>query len=281
MTAPVTMETVTADNRDLIGKLTQLLRTILGEIADKERAASKNSKRDRAISRWQVYLGVMLLKCVEAIEALMASRNVRAMAILVRSMYEYQQKAEYFLTHRKEAFEQFGSIGARQYSELSKLAHPDDSMGVRLVAAFLEWKRTSGSRHERSGDVAMSKMHLANAKKAAIKVDKSGTRYTEEFQTAYSIPSLYVHGEPLLMPEVFPKLNDDKNWEFREDVTNLDALSILGSAYSHLLRFCVKTTKAYGLEYGRIRLLMPQIERVINSTAELRGYDRRVVERVT
>jgi hypothetical protein len=281
MAAGVTLESVTTDNLDLIRRLEALLRSIVREIADLERKKRKRSKRDRAISRWQIYLGVMLLKASEAVETLLPSSNVRAMAILVRSMYEYQQKAEYFLSHRKEAFEQYGSIGARQYAELSRLAHPDATVAVRLTTAYLEWKRTSGNRDHRSGDVALAKMHLENAKKSKVKTDKDGTRYTEEFQTAYGVPSLYVHGEPLLMPEVFPKLNDESNWDFRENVTNFDALSMLGSAYSHLLRFCFKATKAYELDYGRIRALNLQMKRVINDTAELRGYERRLVERVT
>jgi hypothetical protein len=274
-----TAESVTADTIDLINNLIAAIREILSDIATTERNDAKRSKRDRAISRWEIYLGVMLIKTAEGIVALAPSKNVRAMSILARSMFEYQQKAEYFLTHRKEAFEQYGSIGAREYAELSKIAHPDATVGVRLTTKYLEWKRTSGKRNEYSGNVALWNMHRQNTDASKIKTDKDGEEYTEEFQTAYGIPSLYVHGEPLLIPEVFSKLNDDRDWATREDTTYFDTVTGLGATFPHLINFAMKTTKAYGFDVKRVHRLSPHVQRVINTTAELHGSPRRLVYR--
>ncbi len=201
------------------------------------------------------------------------------MSILARSMFEYQQKAEYLPKHRKQAFEQYGSIGARKHTVLSKLAHPNPQITLELTAQYLEWKRTSGDRDERSGNVVLSKMHLENVDPNTIKTDKDGNQYTEHYQTAYGLPSLHVHGEAMMMPEVFHDANDDSDWEFRDDTTYFDAVSMLNSANTSLISFCVKTSKAYDLSVERIYSIREAFANSFDAMMELHGSDKRIVRR--
>jgi hypothetical protein len=268
----MTADDVALDALDLMQRWISVTRQTLSDVASQEAAHDKRrSKREKAKSRWVIYLGVLLIKAAEGVDALARVKNVRAMIILARSMFEYQQKAEYFLSHRKEAFEQYGSIGARKHAALSKLQHRNPNSVARLTADYLEWKRTSGSRNERSGNVALSTMHLKNTKPSEIKVDKDGTEYTTEFQTLYGVPSLFVHGEPPLMPEVFRDMNDDSDWSFREDVTYFDVLSIVNGVNADLMKFIHKTGAHYGLPRKRIWDQREQIKRVLQNTVRVHG----------
>jgi hypothetical protein len=89
-----------------------------------------------------------------------------------------------------------------------------------------------------------------------------------------------VHGEPLLIGEVFPKFTDDANWDFTEDRTYLDYLSVVAMAYSYALRCCMKTTNAYGFDYSRVRALSPYAGSLIQRQAVLRGYDKWLAARL-
>jgi hypothetical protein len=266
-----TEESVMVESLAILRDWHAVTREVIADVAKVEKSKPKHSKRDKAIGRWQIYLGVMLVKVAEGIADLAPSRNFRPMIILARSMFEYLTKTHFFLEHRKEAFEQYSSIGARMFSELSKLQHHDPTMGAKLAAAYLEWKRTSGTRDEYSGNLGLTKMHLATVDKASVKQDKNGVDYTEVFQTAYSLPSLYAHGEPLIMPEIFPKLGDDTNWDYREDATFMDALSMVGVAGAYLNRWCALVSKAYGLDFARLRALNERVNRRLVNEGRLRG----------
>jgi hypothetical protein len=165
------------------------------------------------------------------------------------------------------------------FADLSKFSHPDPRMGPSLVAAYLEWKRTSGNRDEFSGNVALLNMHLDSAKREDVKTDKNGAKYTEWFQTAYGLPSLYAHGEPLLMPEVFPRINDDSDWEFREDVTYLDVLAMVSIASSYLNHWSASVSKVYNLDFGRIRALGERMNGRIKNEGQVRGINVTFVPR--
>lgn len=265
-------ESVTSDALDLLREWIVVARSIAADIAKLEKGKSKGSKREKAIARWEIFLCVMLVKAAEAVADLAPTKNVRAMTILARSLFEYQQKAQYFLAHRKDAFEQYASIGARKYVSLSKMRHPDPNVAVRLGAEYLDWKRTSGNRDERSGAVTLSTMHLRNTNPSKIKTDKDGNEYTEAYEISYGFPAWYIHGGPTLMPEVFPRLSDDSNWSFRENVTNVDPLSVVNSANASMLLFCEKTTRFFGLDLGRIAKLKPHILRVLRATAAVHEH---------
>jgi hypothetical protein len=269
-----TYESVMADALDYLGKLQTLARNLLAEVANAEKNDPKASKRDIARGRWTIFLGVQLLQVSEGIAHLAPTQNARALAILSRSIFEYEQKAEFFLKHRDEAFEQFASIGARTQAHLAKLA-PNPAVDGQLLEVYEEWKRTSGNRDEYSGEVKFAKMHMQNTEQSSIKTDKNGKPYTEEFQSAYTLPSLYVHGDPFLMPEVFPHLSDDANWEFCEDEALLGSIPILGIANIYLLKFCAVVCKAYRLDYNRVEATKPQFTRIQESVRAIMGYEKR------
>src|SRR5690348_3735078 len=96
----LTFDSAMDDAVDLLRKWVTVVRLSVADIATFEKVRPKRSKRDQAVSRWQVYLGIMALKAAEGIAAIAPTRNVRAMIILTRSIFEYQQKAEFFLSHR-------------------------------------------------------------------------------------------------------------------------------------------------------------------------------------
>lgn len=277
-TSTLTLDAVTADALDLMTKWISTVRAITNEVSAMEREKrSRSSRKDVAISRWVIYLGIMLAQVAEGVATLARLGNVRAAVILTRSMYEYQQKAQYFLSHKKEAFEQLTSIVARRYNTLTKLAHPNPQVGVILAADYMEWKVTSGDRNEWSGNKRVFPMHLENVASSKIKMDRKGARYTEEFETAYGVPSAYVHAEPFLMPEIFPALKDDSNWDVRETPIYFDALTAVNAANVHLSNYCLKTTDAYKLDFKRIFELRSQIRRVIESTVKVHALPVRIV----
>ena len=150
-------------------------------------------------------------------------------------------------------------------------------MTINLAAEYLDWKRTAGARSEHSGDVKLLRMHLTNARAEDILGDKNGGKYTTEFQTAYGVPSLYAHGDALLMPEVFSNLADDSAWGFSENDTYFDCLSVLNAANAYLVKFCVKTIKAFDLGEERLGEVRRQFRDVFNATAELHKSNRRLV----
>jgi hypothetical protein len=247
-------------------------RAVVADVASVEVTNPNRAKRDKAVGRWQIYLGIMMIKMGEGIASLAPTDNFRPMIILARSLYEYLTKARFFLTHRKEAYEQYLSTGARMYADLSKVGHPNPMMAVELGAAYLNWKRTSGTRNEYSGNVSLSKMHLSIVHRDEIKSDKDGSQYTEQFQTGYGFPSLYVHGEPLLIPEVFKDANDDSDWSYREDTTYMDCLLMVGLAGSYMNRWCAAVSKAYGFDFSRLRKLKERNDQQIANEGRFRGF---------
>ena len=262
-----TYEAVTNDALDLLQKAVAIARELIADVAKIENRKPKASKREQAPGRWVVFLGIMLIKVADGISELVKTGNARPIIVLSRCIFEYQQKAEFLLMHREEAFEQIGSIGARRHADLSKLP-ADPRVDVQLLQLYRDWQQTSGHRDEYSGNAGVTRMHLENVDAQDIRTDSRGNRYTEELQTAYDLSSLYVHGEPLLVQEVFPNLDDWEDWEFREDYTFVDLLRPLGAAASYILRFSCVTARAYNLPnpvkpletlYGRVQQGMRQI----------------------
>lgn len=267
-------ESVVEEARQLLEQSISVTRELVDEVAVIESKNSKQSRRDRARGRWIVYLGVMLAKVAEGISVLVRTGNARPIIILSRCIFEYQQKAEFLLTHRTEAFEQLASIGARRHSDLSKLP-PHQDADTQLLALYQEWQKSSGTRNEYSGNAGVSRMHLENIEKDVnrrneILRSSDGSRYTSEFQTVYGLPSLYVHGEPLLAEEVFLEVDDWRDWRFRDDYTFIDVLRPLGASASYLLRFCSVTIRAYGLP-DSLKSIEPLFRRVQHGMRAVRG----------
>ena len=267
---------VLADAESLTRKWVRVVKQIVRDIAQVEsQKPADTSKKERAKSRWQIYLGLSLAQTGAAVATLAKSGNARSMLILTRSMFEFQQKAKYFLTNAGEASEQLESNFARKYSRLAKLEHPNPGVTVALAANYLEWKKDNPNITEFSGNVRFLRMHLANAKKSQIKVDSNGNEYTAEYTTGYGVPSDYAHCEPPLIGEVFADLNDDLNWKLREDYTILDALQASNMAILHLQNYAMQTTSAYGFATGRLNDMIPQSHRVQKDSMILFGLIER------
>jgi hypothetical protein len=274
----LTFESLLDDTLDLLRKWVAVVRATVADVGKFESGHPERSSNDKAISRWQMYLGVMIVKAAEAIADLSSTRNVRAMTVLLRAVYEYQVKAEFFLNHGKEAELQLLSVPARRYGAMSKMAFPNPRIAPILAAEHLEWKRTAGKLDEYSGNVAFNKMHLANSvaeknktggASDKIKLDAAGKEYTEEFTTLYGTASWYTHGEPALIPEVFRKLKDEFDWGITEDYTYFDTLTVLGAANASLPKFVLKTCEAYAFGIGRMLPLDAQTRRTVVALAKL------------
>ena len=260
-----------ADLLDLLTKWVALIRTTVVDIGKFEKAHPERSKRDKIVSRWQIYLGTMIIKAAEGVADILPSRNVRAMTILMRAIYEYQTRAEFFLKNPNEAREQFLSIPARRYAALAKMAHRTPGVAPQLTAEYLEWKRANAERDEWSGEVKVTQMHLKNSDASKIKTDKAGHRYTEEFVTVYGTASWYVHAAPTLFPEVFRNLDDEANWEFAEDYNYFDSLTVVSSVNTALAKYVLEAVKAYGFGAARMQPLGDQIARTVAAVAALHG----------
>jgi hypothetical protein len=262
-----TYEAVLADAGSVTRKWVRVVKQIVRDIARIESEKAANTpKEDRAKSRWQIYLGLSLAQTGCAVATLSKSGNARSMLILSRSMFEFQQKAKFFLTNTKEAFEQLESNYARKYKRLAKLEHPNPNITVALAATYLEWKKANPELTESSGNVGFLRMHLANAKKANVKTDSNGKEYTAEYNTSYGVPSDYAHCDPPLIGEVFVDINNDLAWGLREDHTILDALQAINLANIHLANYAIQTTAAYGLNKERLSEIIPQGRRVLEAT---------------
>lgn len=265
----LTFESVLADLTDLLRKWVAVIRTTVADVGTFEKERPGRPKRDKIVSRWQMYLGTMTVKAAEGIADLAPTRNVRAMTILMRAVYEYQTKAEYFLTHGDKAELQFLTIPARKYAVLSKMARITPGSQAMLDKAYQEWKSTAGDLTEKSGNVSFTDIALATAAAEKVKTDSKGTRYTEAFMTMYPTSSWYAHGEAPLIEEVFRNLKDEPDWNLTEDYSSFDALSVLGAVNSSLSKYVVKVCSAYGFGPDRLRPLNEQVQRTYSSIAEI------------
>lgn len=274
----LTFESVLADLTDLLRKWVAVIRTTVADVGTFEREHPARSKRDKILSRWQMYLGTMIVKVSEGIVDLAPSRNVRAMAILMRAVYEYQVRAEFFLKNAQKAREQFLSIPARRYAALSKMAYRTPGVAPQLTAKYLDWKRSNPDRDEWAGEVKVTQMHLQNVDASKVKTNKYGHRYTEEFVTVYGTASWYVHATPTLFPEVFRKLDDQSNWELTEEYNYFDALTVLSAVNASLAKFVLEVAKVYGFGASRMLPLHDQIARTVWSVARLHGQNVTLVK---
>lgn len=261
----LTYEAVSLDLTDLLRKYVAIIRTTLADVGRFEIERPARSKQEKTVSRWQMYLGTMTVKAAEGIADLAPTCNVRAMTVLMRAIYEYQTKAEYFLAHGEKAEQQFLTIPARKYAVLSKMPRITPDSGPLLAADYLEWKSTAGDLTETSGNVGFTDMALANAAAEKVKTDARGTRYTEEFWTMYPTSSWYAHGAPTLFGEVFRNLKDESDWTFTEDYTSFDTLTVLGAVNAVLSKFIVKVCFAYDFGPDRLTPLNEQVNRTLSA----------------
>jgi hypothetical protein len=225
-----------------------LLRAICGDLTVPKKTQKRLSKRDLAGYRWQIFLGTLMADVAEGLLDMVEPEHVRPMWILNRSIFEYQQKSEFLIKNRKIAFEQYGSLVARKFSELMRLSHPTKAHSQALVAEYLDWKRTSGIRDKYSGDRGAFTMHLANADKAKVKRDAEGNEYTEEFAIAYAIPSFFVHAAPAAMEEVFLNLRDASDLRLRAGPYLTDSVQQLGLTCTNMLRFAATVVDAFSMK---------------------------------
>jgi hypothetical protein len=274
----LTFDSVMADMLDLLRRWLSVIRTTVGDIGALEKDGSERSKPDRAGSRWQMYLGTLLVKAAEGVADLAPSRNVRAMTVLMRAVYEYQVKAEYFLSHGNNAEKQLLSVEGRRYKALEKMAFPPGSkVGPTLIAGYLAWKSAAGPITEDSGQVPFKNMHLANVTEERktrggpdkVKTDAGGKEYTEEFATVYTTASWYAHGDVAVVPEVFRRFPSDSDWNVTEDYATFDELTVIGAVNASLSKFVLKTCVAYGFGIDRILPLREQMARTIISVVKI------------
>lgn len=94
-----TYHSLVAEGLVILHKWVSVARAVVADVASVEES---NPKRDQAIGRWRILLGIMMVKLGEGIATLAPTGNFCPMIILARSLYEYLTKARFFLSHRKE-----------------------------------------------------------------------------------------------------------------------------------------------------------------------------------
>jgi hypothetical protein len=61
----LTFETVLANLTDLLRNWVAIIRTTVADVGSFESERAARSKRDKIVSRWQMYLGTMIVKAAE------------------------------------------------------------------------------------------------------------------------------------------------------------------------------------------------------------------------
>ncbi|MGD0474109.1 MAG: hypothetical protein ABSB70_12990 [Candidatus Velthaea sp.] len=170
----------------------------------------------RSLRRWQIHLSVLMLEVASAAADAAAEGYARSIAILNRSVYKYSTKLKYFSAHHDDAHKQFTTIPIRNYSMLEK-ATPQTEVALQMSEAADTWREANADRDEYSGNKKLLGMHLAVQKPERILDDRRNPKLknTREHHTMHDIPSQVVHGEAVLMFDVFDDLDDDDNFNAR------------------------------------------------------------------
>jgi hypothetical protein len=74
----LTFESLLADLTDLLGNWVAIMRTTVADVGRFESERPAQSKHDKIVSRWQMYLGTMIVTAAEGIADLARTRTVRA-----------------------------------------------------------------------------------------------------------------------------------------------------------------------------------------------------------
>jgi hypothetical protein len=202
------MDSPTAAHVDALKRASGLLRETIPMLVP----SSDVSHREVALRRWGILLATLTCDLAGALCRLVPTNDVRAGLVLARSIYEYNIKMRYFFQHPAAAKDQYATLIARHYRQISKLPSVDPEADSVLAAEYLKWKRTAGDKTEYSGNRTLSKMAIDLAMPEERLQDQSGIEYTQDFVTGYGIPSMYVHCEAPLIRDLFPAWEDDKDW---------------------------------------------------------------------
>jgi len=80
-------------------------------------------------------------------------------------------------------------------------------------------------------------MHLAVQKPERILKDRTGQPYTREHNNMHDLPSQVVHGEAVLMGDVFDTLDDKLNFNSRMRSRTFSVIRELSKTSSYLIDF--------------------------------------------
>ena len=192
-----------------------------------------------AIQRWQIYLTTLFLEVALA-SCVLAKRGFpRGMTILNRSIYEYVTKLEFFSANPAIALEQFVTVPIRNYALMEKVAANKDEVAQRMGDAYDAWRAANADLDEFSGNRSLLNMNLAVTKPERILVDKRNAKikYTVEHKALHDIPSQVVHGEGVMMFDVFDDLDDPANFNARLHSTIFTVIRELSKLVTLLNKF--------------------------------------------
>jgi hypothetical protein len=204
---------------ELVAEGVSLAKTMLGSLYEALKNMApppSSSEEELAARRWQVFLSTMLLEVASAAADAAASGYPRGIAILNRSVYEYNEKLKFFSRDKATARIQFATVPIRNYALMEKVA-PTKDLAQHMTESYDAWRAANGSLDEYTGNKSLLNMHLATTKPESILVDERNPklRYTREHKTLHDVPSQVVHGEGVLMFDVFDDLDDPKNFNAR------------------------------------------------------------------
>jgi hypothetical protein len=218
----------------------------------------KEGRRDVALRRWAMMLGVMMLNVGRTVSRLIETDDVVSILILGRSIYEYRLKAQYFFkdkTTRRLAFDQFMTIVTAYVNGLRRLPTLTPTLDQKLEMMRDSWVQTGGKADPYSGHRAVKTMALDLASPGEVKQDADGDKYTAALSTSYGIPSWYAHASAPLIAEFSPHWYDDEDWTFSETpVNHTDVLPMIRGIIADLFMYLWTVRKHYKIQSYDLKL---------------------------
>lgn len=212
--------------------------------------------REEATTKWNVYLGVLVVDYAEAMLPLLAENKGRAIQMLSRSMYECFTKAKYFEANPAEAARQYGSIDSRMFAETLRLPHPNSDVSQELRERSAAYHAENPSRTPFDGEHKFSKMHLEVVSAEGNSSATPGLTADAKYAINYGMPSIFMHGDIVGMEDVLPHVRERGNLEYRYESGFADVLQQIGRALTYVWSFLILICDQYGLPNSDVKYII-------------------------
>lgn len=225
-----------------------------------------------ALIHWHAYYCTLMIELGFAVCELAKHDMPRAIAVLNRSLFEYQEKSTYFLKHRDVALQQYKTIPIRNWAAMSRTTGKF-SIAEEIDSAYLDWSEKNPSFTEFTGNTPLLAMHLANVPESEILTDprrKSNNRFTRRYQTLHDVPSFVVHGEAVLMYDAIPDVRlpdyEPPGKDLKINVRSSVFMTVreLSKTQAFLMQFLLNLVRDLGSD-------VPELEYLSNEMLRWRG----------
>jgi hypothetical protein len=244
-------------HREAFEKMLGLVLSTVKSLKDQQK--SSTAKKDVALRRWAMYLGLLMVNVGKSVARLIDTEDVTAIAILCRSIYEYRVKTEFFLHDAKTqelALQQYLTIPTAYRRQLKRMPTTTDEIEKQLDAMFEAWIKQGGAKDIYSGSKGLTKMALALAGKKEILKDENGEEYTHALAVSYGHPSWFAHGDAPLIAEFFPEWMKDDNWDYVEEPSSSGALSTIRGSIGDVFTYLVHVRRHYDIPLIPVQVAM-------------------------